>query len=117
MPKLIPLLAALCFIAPAASAQDAYKEFSDTLREQNDKGCDTSYVGGYVSLYQSLTLLCNLRKDKAISPDNFNRYANDVISVLASDERLQLSNVKAALLYAIETCSKQNIALPIKANE
>ena len=110
--RLLPLIGVLCLLAQPASAQNVYQEFRDTLREQNEKGCDTSYVGGYVSLYQSLTLLCNLRKEEAISMDDFNRYANDVIDVLASDERLPSSNIQAALLYAIETCKNQNVDLP-----
>ena len=114
MIRLLPLISALLLTAQAAPAQEAYQEFIDTLREQNEKGCDTSYVGGYVALYQSLTLLCNLRKDGAISIDDFNRYTSDVISVLASREKVQMSNIKAALLYAIETCKKQNIDLPVR---
>ncbi len=66
----------------------------DTLRKQNQRGCDTSYVGGYVSLYQSLTLLCNLRTDKSISEIDFLRYSEDVIEVLGSKES---SNIQAAL--------------------
>ena len=115
--RLLPLISVLFLTAQPTPAQEAYKEFSDTLREQNEKGCDTSYVGGYVALYQSLTLLCNLRKDGVISINDFNRYTNDVISVLASQERLQMSNIKAALLYAIETCKKQNIDLPVKTQQ
>ena len=85
----------------------------DTLREQNQKGCDTSYVGGYVSLYQALILLCNLRKDGAISENNFNEYSRKVIDVLGSDDS---SNIQAALLYATETCKKQNIDLPVEGS-
>ena len=108
--KLLLPIAALCLVAPATAGQNVYQEFMDTLRKQNQQGCDTSYVGGYVSLYQALTLLCNLRKDDAITADTFDRYATDVIEVLGSDES---SNIKAALMYATETCNKQNIALPI----
>ena len=89
-----------------------YREFIDTLQEQNEKGCDTSYVGGYVSLYQSLTLLCNLRKDKAISQDDFDRDAKSVIDVLASGDCLSKSNIRAALMYAAEMCRKDGIDLP-----
>ena len=102
-------MVSLCFFAPAASAQSAYQEFMDTLREQNEKGCDTSYVGGYVSLYQALILLCNLRKDEAISESDFNRYASRVINVLGSEDS---SNIRAALMYATESCKKKNIDLP-----
>ena len=82
----------------------------DTLKEQNLKGCDTSYVGGYVSLYQALTLLCDLRKDNAITEENFNHYASSVIKVLASSDA---SNIQAALKYAVETCGKKNVKLPL----
>ena len=115
--KNLLLLAALCFLVPVVSAKevDVYQEFTDTLRQQNEKGCDTSYVGGYVSLYQSLTLLCNLRKDKAISEDDFNRYAKSVIGVLASGDRLSKSNIRAALMYATEMCGKDGVDLPLQA--
>ena len=112
--KLLSLIASVFLFAPAASAQSVYQEFMDTLREQNQKGCDTSYVGGYVSLYQALTLLCNLRKDGAISENNFNEYSRKVIDVLGSDDS---SNIQAALLYATETCKKQNIDLPVEGNQ
>ena len=108
--KFFVLLVSLCLVAPAASAQDVYQEFMDTLKEQNQKGCDTSYVGGYVSLYQALTLLCDLRKDNAISADHFNQYASNVIKVLASSDA---SNIQAALEYATETCGKKNVSLPL----
>ena len=108
--KFFVLIASLCLVAPAASAQDVYQEFMDTLKEQNQKGCDTSYVGGYVSLYQALTLLCDLRKDNAITAENFNRYASDVINVLGSSDA---SNIQAALEYATETCGKKNVSLPL----
>ena len=112
--KLLSLIASLFLFAPAASAQSAYQEFMDTVREQNQKGCDTSYVGGYVSLYQALTLLCNLRKDGAISENNFNEYSRKVIEVLGSDDS---SNIQAALFYATETCKKQNIDLPVEGSQ
>ena len=108
--KFFVLIVSLCLMAPAASAQDVYQEFMDTLKEQNQKGCDTSYVGGYVSLYQALTLLCDLRKDNAITAENFNRYASSVINVLASSDA---SNIQAALKHATETCGKKNVSLPL----
>ena len=113
MIRLLPLISVLVLTAQPTPAQEAYREFSDTLREQNEKGCDTSYVGGYVALYQSLTLLCNLRKDGAININDFNRYTNDVISVLASQERLQMSNIKAAL----EILNKKNLGILIARNK
>ena len=112
--KLLSLIAFLFLFAPAASAQSVYQEFMDTLREQNQKGCDTSYVGGYVALYQALTLLCNLRKDGAINEYNFNEYSRKVIDVLGSDDS---SNIQAALLYVTETCNKQNIDLPVEGSQ
>ena len=109
--KLLALMSAVVLASPAASAQGVYQEFMDTLQKQNQRGCDTSYVGGYVSLYQALTLLCNLRMDEAISETDFIRYSEDVIEVLGSEDS---SNVKAALLYARETCKAQGVELPIK---
>ena len=35
--KFFVLLVSLCLVAPAASAQDVYQEFADTLKEQNQK--------------------------------------------------------------------------------
>jgi len=109
--KLLALTSAVVLASPAASAQSVYEEFMNTLQKQNQRGCDTSYVGGYVSLYQSLTLLCNLRKDEAISETNFMRYSEDVIEVLGTKES---SNIKAALMYARETCKTQGVELPMK---
>ena len=115
--KNLLLLAALYFFAPVVFARevDVYQEFTDTLQEQNKKGCDTSYVGGYVSLYQSLTLLCNLRKDKAISEDDFDRYAKSVIDVLAAGDRLSKTNIRAALMFATEMCAKDGVDLRLQA--
>ena len=109
--KLLSLICALFLASSGALAQEVYQEFMDNLRKQNQRGCDTSYVGGYVSLYQALTLLCNLRKDEAISNADFIRYSEDVIEVLGFKES---SNIQAALLYARETCKAQSVELPKK---
>ena len=104
------LIAAIFLSVSPLSAESVYDEFLDTLRLQQDQGCDTSYVGGYVSLYQSLILLCDLSKNSDIARETFDKYASEVIDVLGSGDA---TNIKAALMYARRTCGEKGIELPV----
>lgn len=105
------LLIAVIFLSGAPlSAESVYDEFMDTLRLQQEQGCDTAYVGGYVSLYQSLILLCDLSKNNDIRREIFDKYASQVIEVLGSGNA---TNTKAALMYARTTCAGKGIELPV----
>ena len=104
------LIATICLSVPPLSAESVYDEFLDTLRLQQDQGCNTSYVGGFVSLYQSLILLCDLSKNNDIRREIFDKYASQVIEVLGSGNA---TNTKAALMYARRTCGQKGIELPV----